>query len=99
MGSLGDPYRLAGTAVPDWIRVSDRRSRLKTARLRADATDQREAALASGIQRHFDDDRWFHQTSAFQELSDELTTRIAVLEPETATCVRSFSGTCSWNCF
>ena len=82
MGSIGDPYRLAGTAVPDWIRVSDRRSRVQTARLRADATDPREAALASGIQRHVDDDRWFHQTAAFQDLSDELTKRIAALEPE-----------------
>jgi len=82
MGSIEDPYRLAGTAVPDWIRVSDRRSRLHTARLLADATDSHEAALASGIRRHFDDDRWFHRTSAFQELSADFTRRIAALEPE-----------------
>ena len=82
MGSIEDPYRLAGTAVPDWLRVSDRRSRVDAARVRADATDPREAALASGIRRHFDDDRWFHRTSAFQELSAALTTRVAALEPE-----------------
>ena len=82
MGSIENPYRLAGTALPDWIRVSDRRRRVQTARLRADATDEREVALASGIQRHFDDDRWFHQTAAFHELSDTLTKHIAALEPE-----------------
>lgn len=82
VGSIEDPYRLAGTAFPDWLRVSDRRSRVQAARLGAEATDPREAALASGIQRHFDDDRWFHRTPAFEELSDELTKRIAALEPE-----------------
>ena len=85
IGLIEDPYQLAGTALPDWIRVSDRRSRVQTSRLRADATDatdQREVALASGIQRHLDDDRWFHQTAAFQELSDTLTRHIAALEPE-----------------
>jgi len=82
IGLIEDPYQLAGTALPDWIRVSDRRSRVHTARLRANATDAREASLASGIQRHFDDDRWFHQTAAFHELSDTLTKHIAALEPE-----------------
>ncbi|MDA1184348.1 MAG: hypothetical protein O2930_06860 [Acidobacteria bacterium] len=82
MGSVEDPYWLAGTAVPDWIRVSDHRSRVQIARLRFDSTDPREAALASGVQRHFDDDRWFHRTSAFHDVSDELTMRIAALEPE-----------------
>ena len=81
IGSIGIPYQLAGTAVPDWLRVSDRKCRLRTALLGADATDQREAALASGIQRHFDDDEWFHRTAAFRRLSGELTKRIGALEP------------------
>lgn len=82
IGSLGDPYELAGTALPDWIRVSDRKSRVRTEQLPQDARDPFEASLAAGIRRHFDDDRWFHQTPAFHEGSRDLTQRIAALEPD-----------------
>ena len=33
LGSLGEPYLVAGTALPDWLRVADRRLRLRTARV------------------------------------------------------------------
>ncbi|MEE8105203.1 MAG: hypothetical protein V3T86_06685 [Planctomycetota bacterium] len=80
VGSFGDPYRLAGTAVPDWIRASDRRSRLRPERLDGEAGLV--ASLAAGIRRHFEDDRWFHQTAAFHEVSRDLTRRVVALEPD-----------------
>jgi len=82
IGSLGDPYELAGTALPDWIRVSDRKSRVRTEQLPQDARDPLEASLAAGIRRHFEDDRWFHQTPVFHKVSRDLTQRIAALEPD-----------------
>lgn len=65
------PYFLAGTAVPDWLSVVDRRMRLpsKRAAPALDDPDPRRAALAAGVMQHHHDDRWFHQTRAFAELS------------------------------
>ena len=75
---LDQPYLLAGTAVPDWLSVVDRkvRARSKNAvRLLGDA-DPRVAAVAAGIVQHHRDDDWFHQTRAFAELSLQFTVRI-----------------------
>jgi hypothetical protein len=71
---VADPYFLAGTAVPDWLGVVDRRVRVRSrqARLHVDAADPRAAAIARGILQHLHDDDWFHQTRAFAELSLEL---------------------------
>ncbi len=68
---LDDPYRLAGAAAPDWLNVHDRGCRL---RLRGvvpllDDADPRVAAFARGVLDHLHDDRWFHETLAFVELS------------------------------
>jgi hypothetical protein len=75
---LDDPYFLAGTAVPDWLSVADRqvRARGKHAAEFCDHDDPRFAAVARGIVQHHDDDRWFHQTRAFAELSLEFAARI-----------------------
>ncbi len=71
---IDDPYFLAGTAVPDWLNVVDRRVRVrsKQAQLHVLADDPRVARVASGIVQHCRDDDWFHQTRAFAELSLEL---------------------------
>jgi hypothetical protein len=71
---VADPYFLAGTAVPDWLGVVDRRVRVRSrqARLHVDAADPRAAGIARGILQHLHDDDWFHQTRAFAELSLEL---------------------------
>lgn len=68
---IGDPYFLAGTAVPDWLNVVDRRVRVrsKQALEYAESTDPRVARVATGIVQHCRDDDWFHQTRAFAELS------------------------------
>lgn len=73
---LHDPYVLAGTAVPDWLNVADRRVRVrgKHAQLHV-AAEQPLAAVAAGIVQHHQDDAWFHETRAFHDLSLEITLR------------------------
>lgn len=71
------PYMLAGTALPDWLSVVDRRVRIrpKHVELLIDADDGRLADLARGVQQHHQDDAWFHATPKFTELSWEFTAR------------------------
>jgi hypothetical protein len=68
---LDNPYFLAGTAVPDWLSVVNRRVRAHRARAERFAADADEqiAALACGIMQHHDDDGWFHNTDAFNRLA------------------------------
>jgi hypothetical protein len=76
--SIDDPYFLAGTAVPDWLSVVDRKVRARGQRaapLAADA-DPRVAAVARGIMRHHRDDAWFHETRAFGELCWRFTAAV-----------------------
>lgn len=75
---IDNPYFLAGTAVPDWLNVSDRgvRVRSKHAAAHVDDLDPCFAALAHGIVQHHADDRWFHESRAFAELSWQFTATI-----------------------
>ncbi|MFV2066169.1 MAG: hypothetical protein ACC645_04260 [Pirellulales bacterium] len=75
---MDDPYFLAGTAVPDWLNSVDRRVRARSRRAvpLTEDVDPRVAALARGVVRHHQDDRWFHESAAFLELSFELTRRV-----------------------
>jgi hypothetical protein len=68
---VDDPYFLAGTAVPDWLSVVDRRVRVRSrdAQRHVDASDQCVARVAAGIVQHCRDDEWFHATRAFAETS------------------------------
>src|SRR3954452_12616134 len=77
------PYLLAGPAVPDWLSVIDRkmRARGKTAALFVDDADENLAALARGIVQHHRDDAWFHQTTAFNELTLVFTLQIRDILP------------------
>lgn len=72
------PYLMAGTAVPDWLSVVDRRvrARSKGALPLVDDADPRVAAIARGIVQHHADDDWFHRTPAFAELSWQFTAQI-----------------------
>ncbi len=74
---VDEPYFLAGTAVPDWLSVVDRPTRIRSRQAleHVDADDPCLAAVARGIARHQFDDGWFHATRAFAELSLELTRR------------------------
>jgi hypothetical protein len=80
-----DPYFIAGTGVPDWLTVADRQVRIRRRHLAAKLfdVDRQTAALARGIQQHFDDDASFHESRAFAELSLALSAeaRDALAEP------------------
>jgi hypothetical protein len=88
------PYFLAGTAVPDWLSVVDRRMRVR--RRHAEAylahEDARHAELAAGILQHLHDDLWFHQTRAFAELSLQFTRDIRDVLPDDGGFRPSFLG-------
>ena len=66
---LDRPWFLAGTALPDWLSVIDRRVRLRPKPVleRADGSGSIESELAAGVWQHLEDDRWFHKTRAFAE--------------------------------
>lgn len=72
---LNRPYFAAGTAVPDWLSVADRRIRLRPRQLEPwfDSSDQIQAEVAAGAARHLHDDGWFHATRGFTEVTNELT--------------------------
>ncbi len=71
---LDRPYVVAGTALPDWLSVVDRKLRLRPQHLELALTaavpQVRELAL--GVSRHIADDDWFHRTRAFAEVSATL---------------------------
>jgi hypothetical protein len=75
---LADPYFLAGTAVPDWLNVADRRVRARSrlAEPLADDSDGRISAVARGVIQHHNDDDWFHRSRAFAELSLQFSASI-----------------------
>ena len=72
---LDDAYMAVGCCLPDWLGAADRRVRVreKAAATFANAPDGRVASLARGIIQHHQDDRWFHQTEAFVQLSMQLS--------------------------
>jgi hypothetical protein len=88
------PYFLAGTAVPDWLSVVDRRMRVRARNVREflRAEDPQVADVAAGVLQHLDDDGWFHQTRAFSELSLGLTLQIRELLQEERGFRPSFLG-------
>jgi len=72
---LDDPYFAVGSGVPDWLSVVDRRIRVRSRHAEPflDCDDANIASLAAGILQHIRDDRQFHQSRAFAELSLRLT--------------------------
>ena len=77
---LHDPYFAAGTAVPDWLSVVDRRVRMRPQVVaphleNGDGVSRR---VAAGILQHLTDDRLFHGTPAF---SEALTAVLGVIRP------------------
>ena len=69
------PYYMAGTAIPDWLSVADRKIRLRPRLLEpwltAESTVQSD--VAAGALQHLNDDDWFHATRGFVEVTGELT--------------------------
>lgn len=72
---LDRPWFVAGTALPDWLSVVERRVRLRPKGIApfADGSASPEAELAAGALQHFEDDHWFHKTRAFAEATGRLT--------------------------
>jgi len=65
------PYLVAGTAVPDWLAVSDRSVRMRSKLVAPwiDSEDRQLAELARGMLQHLADDALFHDNRAFVELN------------------------------
>jgi hypothetical protein len=91
---LDDPYFLAGTAVPDWLRVADRTNRVRSKTVTPWTTSDvpHISAVANGILQHLRDDQWFHGTRAFVEVSWEFTRRIRDLLGHDESMRPSFVG-------
>jgi hypothetical protein len=72
------PYFLAGTALPDWLSVVDRKIRLRQRHLAPHATGDGSLAaeLAAGVLQHLHDDAWFHSTPAFYLVSGAIGKRL-----------------------
>lgn len=73
-----DPYFLAGTAVPDWLNVVDRKIRVRSRQAALFVADENTvlATIAAGVMQHHQDDAWFHRTQAFTELSLNFTVAV-----------------------
>lgn len=75
-------WRVAGTALPDWLRVIDKAARLRPDVLdRARIDDPRHDALAQGARRHHDDDAHFHRLDVFEDLTAEVTASLRARFP------------------
>ncbi len=72
------PLVAAATAVPDWLNVVDRkiRARGKLAQQVLDSDDPELRAVARGVIRHIEDDRWFHGTAAFIDTNMRLAVQL-----------------------
>jgi len=72
------PYFLAGTAVPDWLSVIDRRVRVRgpAAEARLSSRESTTCQIAAGIIQHLADDQWFHQTRVFAETSMQFAVQL-----------------------
>ncbi len=78
---LADPHFAAGTALPDWLSVIDRKNRAR--RQYAEPLtchgDPRIASFARGCIQHHDDDFWFHQNEPFVRLSTTFAVELRLL--------------------
>ena len=72
---LDDPYFAVGCCIPDWLSACDRKCRAREARALkfSEAKDPLVAKIASGVIQHHQDDLWFHQTTAFNQLVVEFS--------------------------
>ncbi len=78
-----EPLTVAGTAVPDWLSVVDRkvRARSRFAEPFLEANDHALRCVASGIVHHHRDDSWFHSTRAFAEINLQFALELRELLP------------------
>ncbi|MEI6539135.1 MAG: hypothetical protein WCO86_06360 [Planctomycetota bacterium] len=81
---LNSPLMVAGTAVPDWLSVADRRVRMRSRRIHEhlDLLDADLRTIAEGILQHLDDDDLFHRSVRFVMLEAELSSRFRRIMPD-----------------
>jgi hypothetical protein len=91
---IGQPCRLAGASLPDWLNVVDRRVRVRRrqALLFVDDSNPLTRELARGVVQHHDDDQWFHATAAFAQSCAELTVMVREAIPGDSTVRVGFLG-------
>lgn len=77
---LDKPYIVAGTSLPDWLSVVNRRARLRRTTLipYLNAQDERLRQLVTGAIQHLDDDLRFHNAPIF---SDILVQVVRLIQP------------------
>lgn len=77
---LDNPYFLAGTSLPDWLSVVNRRVRLRKSMLIAhiESQEERTRQLVGGVVQHLEDDTRFHGAPAFSEV---LTQVVRTIDP------------------
>jgi hypothetical protein len=75
---LDRPQFVAGTALPDWMNVVDRKNkpRRQLAQPLLADSDPDVAELAAGVVQHHDDDLWFHAQIAFVVLSAQFAVEL-----------------------
>lgn len=80
---LDQPLLAVSTGVPDWLRVVDRKIRVreKLAKAHLESENSELRMVAGGVIRHIEDDRWFHGTRAFAETNLQLAVQLRELLP------------------
>ena len=75
---------VAGTAVPDWLSVADRRVRVRSRRIHEhmDSLDADLSLIAEGMLQHLHDDDLFHRSVRFVMLEAELSLRFRRIMPD-----------------
>lgn len=81
---LESPLFLAGTAVPDWLSVADRKVRVRSKRLTARLPELpvESQQLVSGMLQHLSDDDLFHRSEMFLMLESEIGSRFRFRMPD-----------------
>ena len=81
---LDSPLMVAGTAVPDWLSVADRRVRVRSRRIHEhlDLLNSDLRTIAEGMLQHLHDDDLFHRSVRFVMLEAELSSRFRRIMPD-----------------
>ena len=81
---LDSPLMVAGTAVPDWLSVVDRKVRVRSRRVTEHlaALDTDDRRIADGMLQHLIDDDHFHRCPCFVMLEAELSLRFRRFMPD-----------------
>lgn len=82
---LDDPWFAAGTCLPDWLGMVDRKARMRRGRidqfLQDGPADDWEQRLARGVLQHLADDEVFHSSPIFLQLSNEVSRMVSAAAP------------------